>query len=463
MATLHESPAGDRAVLVKGAPEVVARRCDGVDMQALQREVESLASQGMRVLAVAAREAPSGTSELRLDDVASGLRLLGLLAMIDPPREEAIRAVEACRGAGITVKMITGDHRATAAAIGRQLGILSSTGALTGSELARMSDQELRRAAATVNVFARVAPEHKLRLVRALQDQGDVVAMTGDGVNDAPALKQANIGVAMGITGTAASKQAADVVLTDDNFASIAAAVEEGLRVYDNLIKSLAFVLPTNLGLALILLCAVAFFPYDVATAELLLPLTPLQLLWINLVVTVSLALPLAFEAQEVDVMRRQPRRPDEPVLSGFVLMRTAVVAVLMTAAAVGGFLWEYRAELTKGVAPALALAESQTIAVTTIIVFQCFYLANCRSLRSSFLSVGAFSNPAFYAGVATVLLLQIAFIYLPPANRLFGSAPLNLDAWTKALAIGAIILPAMIIEKRLIRPLGSRRREAVA
>jgi Ca2+-transporting ATPase len=272
-------------------------------------------------------------------------------------------------------------------------------------------------------------------------------------VNDAPALKQANIGVAMGITGTAASKQAADIVLTDDNFASIGAAVEEGRRVYDNLIKSLAFVLPTNLGLALILLCAVAFFPFHRETGELLLALSPIQLLWINLVATVSLAIPLAFEAQEPDVMRRPPRRAGEPVLGGFLLKRTAVVAVLMMAATVGVFLWEYFAELAKGVAPALALAESQTIAVTTIVVFQIFYLASCRSLRGSFASVGVFSNKMFYVGVALVLVLQAAFIYLPPANALFGSAPLNLDAWLKALAVGALILPAIMFEKRVIRP----------
>jgi Ca2+-transporting ATPase len=350
--------------------------------------------------------------------------------------------------------MITGDHRATAAAIGEQLGILTESGAVPGADLAKMNEDELRETAARVNVFARVAPEHKLRLVRALQHRGEIVAMTGDGVNDAPALKQANIGVAMGITGTAASKQAADVVLTDDNFASIEAAVEEGRRVYDNLIKSLAFVLPTNLGLALILLCAVAFFPFDRGSGELLLALSPIQLLWINLVATVSLALPLAFEAPEPGLMQRSPRRPNEPVLGPFVLKRTAVVALLMTAAAVGVFLWEYFSEVKQGVAHAVALAEAQTIAVTTIIVFQCFYLANCRSLRTSFLKVGAFTNKMFYIGVALVIVLQTAFIYLPPLNALFGSAPLNLPAILTSVAAGAVILPAMWIEKRFIRPL---------
>lgn len=373
--------------------------------------------------------------------------------MIDPPREEAIAAIEVCRKAGIVVKMITGDHPATAAAIGAQLGILTESGAVAGRDLAAMNQQELIEVVGHVNVFARVAPEHKLRLVRALQDRNEVVAMTGDGVNDAPALKQASIGVAMGITGTAASKQAADIVLTDDNFASIGAAVEEGRRVYDNLIKSLAFVLPTNLGLALILVCAVAFFPFNRETNELLLALSPIQLLWINLVATVSLALPLAFEAQEPDIMQRPPRRPGEPVLSGFLLKRTGLVALLMTVSSVGVFLWEYYAELARGVPPAVALAESQTIVVTTIIIFQCFYLANCRSLHHSFLSVGLFTNKLFYVGVAVVLALQAAFIYFPPANTLFGSAPLQADAWLKALLAGALIVPVIIFEKRVIRP----------
>jgi Ca2+-transporting ATPase len=457
MATLHTLPDGRRRIVVKGAPEVIARRCQDVDLESVQREVEHMAAKGMRVLASAACEVPREKQDLLHDDVASGLQLLGLVGMIDPPRDEAIQAVNVCHGAGIVVKMITGDHRATASAIGKQIGISENGDSLAGDDLARLDEEQLRDAAARVNVFARVAPEHKLRLVRALQQSGSVVAMTGDGVNDAPALKQANIGVAMGITGTAASKQAADIVLADDNFASIGAAVEEGRRVYDNLIKSLAFVLPTNLGLALILLCAVAFFPFDRESGELLLALSPIQLLWINLVATVSLALPLAFEAQEPDVMRRPPRKPNERVFGDFLLKRTTAVALLMTAATVGVFLWEYYAELSKGVAPALALAESQTISVTTIIIFQCFYLANCRSLRYSFISVGAFSNKMFYLGVALVLLLQAGFIYLPVAHAVFGSAPLSLEAWFKAVVVGALVLPAIAFEKQVLQPIAAR------
>ncbi|MFW5845763.1 MAG: HAD-IC family P-type ATPase, partial [Planctomycetota bacterium] len=281
MATLH---AGDGAatIYLKGAPEVVLARCvDVPDPDAVLHEVETLASQGMRVLAVARKRSGAAARTLQEADVASGLELLGLQGMIDPPRPEAIEAVAACRQAGVRVKMITGDHASTATAIGRQLGLVGAEDrAVTGAELAGITDADLPEVAQAHSVFARVAPEHKLRLVRALQARGEVTAMTGDGVNDAPALKQSNIGVAMGITGTAVSKEAADVVLTDDNFASIAAAVEEGRRVYDNLIKSLAFVLPTNLGLALILMAAVFFFP-EVDGVPLL-PMQPVQILWIN-------------------------------------------------------------------------------------------------------------------------------------------------------------------------------------
>jgi magnesium-transporting ATPase (P-type) len=316
--------------------------------------------------------------------------------MIDPPRPEAVAAVAACHRAGIEVKMITGDHKVTARAIGEELGLGSS--ALSGAELERLNDHELRLVAAKYSIFARVAPEHKLRLVRRLQAEGHVVAMTGDGVNDAPALKQADIGVAMGITGTSVSKEAADMVLVDDNFASITAAVEEGRRVYDNLIKALAFVLPTNLGLAAIFMVAVGFFPVEGGTA--LLPMLPTQVLWINLVASAALGLALAFEALEPGAMRRPPREPNAPLLSRFVVVRTALVALLMAAGAVGLFLVQYYGDLRAGIPAATALREAQTMAVTTVILFQMFYLLNCRSLRDSVLKIGLWSNPWVYVGI---------------------------------------------------------------
>jgi magnesium-transporting ATPase (P-type) len=457
MATLHDDAGGRRRIFLKGAPEVVLRRSapeGGATPEAVLAEVERLARQGMRVLAVAARDVPASQARIGEEDVAGGLRLLGLQGMIDPPREEAIAAVRACHEAGIVVKMITGDHPATAEAIGAQLG-LQKAGArgVTGAQLAGIDDAKLPEVAASTNVFARVAPEHKLRLVRALQARRQVVAMTGDGVNDAPALKQANIGVAMGITGTAVSKESADIVLTDDNFASIAAAVEEGRRVYDNLIKSLAFVLPTNLGLALILMFGVTFFPIQELGGKLvpLMAMLPTQLLWINLVATVSLALPLAFEAKEADVMLRAPRDPDAPVLSRFVVMRTGMVALLMAAGAIGLFLWEYRRELPS-MGHAVALAEAQTMAVNTVISFQIFYMLMCRTLTGSLRKVGLFSNRTVFLGIGTLVLLQAAFMYVPFMQRVFGTAPLSPEAIGLSVLVGAVVLPVVGLEKWLLQ-----------
>jgi magnesium-transporting ATPase (P-type) len=411
-----------------------------------------MAVQGMRVLALAARQPHSPLVDLAEEDADVGFTLLGLQAMIDPPRPEAVSAVGACHGAGITVKMITGDHRGTARAIGERLGLLGSDGAaLTGNELGELSEEELQGITKGTNVFARVAPEHKLRLIRSLRTQNEVAAMTGDGVNDAPALKQADIGVAMGITGTDVSKESADIVLTDDNFASIAAAVEEGRRVYDNLIKALAFVLPTNIGEALIILLAVVFFP--IVDGAPLLPMLPTQILWINLVATVALALPLAFEAMEPDVMRRPPRDPHEPVLNRFVLVRTALVALLMTAGAIGLFLFQYYGEVGQGMPDDLALREAQTMAVTTVILFQILYLLNCRSLRGSVVEIGLWANPWVYLGIGTLLLLQLAYVYLPFMNVLFGSAPLNLRAWIESLVVALVVLPIIGAEKWLRGP----------
>ncbi|XXF77234.1 HAD-IC family P-type ATPase [Myxococcaceae bacterium GXIMD 01537] len=449
MATLHADGEGMRQVFLKGAPEVVLRRCEE-DEDAVAPEVERLASLGMRVLAVARREVSVSLERLGPEDVEAGFRLLGLEGMIDPPREEALAAVKRCQAAGITVKMMTGDHQRTAEAIGAQLGLMGAGArGVTGAQLAKLDDARLGEAVASTNVFARVAPEHKLRLVRALQARGHVVAMTGDGVNDAPALEQSNIGVAMGVTGTSVSREAADIVLADDNFASIAAAVEEGRRVYDNLVKSLAFVLPTNLGLALILVFGVALFPIQrMGDAWVpLMAMLPTQLLWINLVATVSLALPLAFEAREPDVMRRPPRNPSAPVLSRFVLMRTFVVAVLMAAGGIGLFLWEFTRTLPlKG--HATALAEAQTMAVTTVIMFQVFYLLMCRSLTGSIFRLGLFSNPTIFIGIGALALLQAAFMYLPFMQRVFGTAPLDWASLGLSALVGAIILPVIAVEK---------------
>ena len=455
MATLNDVPDGEaakeRRVYLKGAPGVVLERCEEpagggpLDEEAALGEVERMSSRGIRVLALASKPA-SGLDAIEEPDAEGGFTFLGLVGMTDPPRQEAIEAIAACHDAGITVKMITGDYAGTAAAIGRQVGLIGedeTDAALTGRDLDRLSEEELQEAAGRTNVFARVAPEHKIRLVRALQKNGEVAAMTGDGVNDAPALKQADIGVAMGITGTDVSKESADVVLTDDNFATIAAAVEEGRRVYDNLRKALAFLLPTNLGEALIILLAVAFFPIT-AAGQALLPVQPVQILWVNLVAAVALGLPLAFEAKEPDIMSRPPLDPKRQILDRFLLFRTVLVGLLMTAGAIGLFLLRYfGSEELSG-----DLASAQTAAVTTIILFQIFYLLECRSLRGSWLKMGLFSNRWIYVGIGAILVLQLGFVYLPFMNVLFGSAPLSPVDWLWATLAALVVLPVVEVEK---------------
>ncbi len=451
MVTLHKTHHGANLLVMKGAPEVVLKRCMfSTTEQSLEIEdqVRRLAGEGLRVLAFAKLESHSPL----IADVPlqQGLTYLGLQAMIDPARPEAVDAIRDCHSAGIVVKMITGDHKETAVAIARQLGIDNGGPAVSGEELSRISDDDLPSVAIRSNVFARVAPEHKLRLVRAIQSQGQVVAMTGDGVNDAPALKQANIGVAMGITGTSVSKEAAELVLTDDNFATIRVAVEEGRRVYDNLVKSLAFVLPTNLGEALIILVSVVFFP--MMGSEVLMPILPVQILWINLVATVTLAIPLAFEAKEADIMKRKPRPMSESLFGPFLIWRTFLVAVLMTAGAIGLFWVEFNSLLAEGVDSGMALRQAQTIAVTTIIFFQIFYLFNCRSIKHSVFSVGFFSNRAIFIGVIALLLMQVAFVHAPILNILFSSEPLSLSCWLRAAAVGVLVLPVIALEKYLYK-----------
>lgn len=453
MATLNGGY--DNRIVLKGAPEVVLKRCDShwsghtLEHEQIVSEIEKLGAKGMRVLAVAQRNHNSQMPfELNDTDVQNGFAFVGLIGMIDPPRAEAIEAIEACHQAGIVVKMITGDHKATARSIGMDLGLSSKGEVVTGIELSKMDDDQLLETVKRTNIFARVAPEHKLRLVKALQRDNQIVAMTGDGVNDAPSLKQSNIGVAMGITGTSVSKESSDIVLANDNFASISAAVEEGRRVYDNLLKSLAFLLPTNLGLAFILVYGIMFFPFNPVTKELLLPMLPTQLLWINLVAAVALALPLAFEVMEPNVMRRPPRKPDEPLFNAFVTFRVVFVSLLMTLGTILVFNWHYARSLDQNVEPQLALAEAQTLAVTFVIVFQIFYMINCRSLKKSVLKIGVFSNKFVFWGIGTVALLQAVYIYTPVMQQVFGTSPLSLNDILVVLAAGFAIFPIIALEK---------------
>lgn len=456
MATLNGET--ERRIIIKGAPEVIMKRCavhiggSPLEIQQILAQIELMGSKGMRVLAVAQKD--FNKTELSDIGVQDGFQFIGLLGMIDPPRAEAVEAIKLCHDAGIVVKMITGDHRATARSIGMEIGLSESGDVVTGVELSKMDDETLKETAANTNIFARVAPEHKLRLVKALQNSNQIVAMTGDGVNDAPALKQSNIGVAMGITGTSVSKESADIVLADDNFSSISAAVEEGRRVYDNLLKSLAFLLPTNLGLALILVYGIMFFPFNPLTKELLLPMLPTQLLWINLVAAIALALPLAYEVKELEVMKRPPRRPDEPLFNAFVTFRVFFVSILMTAGTLLLFSREYSNALNEGIEASIALSRSQTIAVTFVIVFQVFYMIICRSLKDSVFKIGFFSNRKVFVGIAIIVVLHSLFIYTPFMQKVFGTTALDLRDLMVAIGVGFLIFPIIGLEKLIVRKL---------
>ena len=455
MATLHQSPSGDKIIYLKGAPESVVpllkhfETSSGLSIhEEVRTESLALAETGMRVLAFASKKLQDANSSVISEEDLNEFDFLGIQAMSDPTRLEVKDAINACHNAGITIKMITGDHPATAVAIGTELCLINAERVLTGKELQNMSEEELSEAAKNTNIFARVSPEDKLNLVKALQSHGEVVAMTGDGVNDAPALKRADIGVAMGITGTAVSKEASDMILANDNFNSIKAAVEEGRRVFDNLLKSIIFVLPTSIGLGLVILVAVLFFPSE--NGILLLPMQPVQVLWINLITAVSLALPLAMEVMEPDVMNRPPRKPDKPLLSPFIIFRMIMVSSIMAGGTIGLFLWEYTSELARGTEQLLAISEAQTMAVTSMVLFQVFYLIDCRSLKFSVRKIGLFSNPTIYLGIGVVMLVQTAFVYVPFMNSWFHSSPLKAEAWGLSAAVAFSIMIVIGIEKWL-------------
>lgn len=448
----------DNLAILKGAPETVLQQCSlpSQKMELIQSAIETYARQGLRVIAVASVNMDDQDQFLS-DRINKVFDFAGLVGMKDPPRAEAVESIRVCRDAGIIVKMITGDHPVTAEAIGRDLGLLhSGQRAVQGGDLEQMSDCELLAALDSTNVIARVSPEHKLRIVENLQSIGHIVAMTGDGVNDAPALKRADIGVAMGISGTDVSRDAAKIVLLDDNFASIAAAVEEGRRVYDNIIKSIAFILPTNLGLACTLSASMFLFPTVPVDGinELLLAMSPSQTLWINLVASVTLSIPLAFEKMEPGAMKRKPRTLGEPVFSRFLVIRMITVALLMATGACSLFLWEYFRIMGAGTITSkmhlTALSEAQTICVTCIVFTQSFYLIGCRSLKQNLLSQGVLSNPSVYAGISVLLLLQSCFIYLPPLQKLFNSKPIDPQGWLDALLIGTLVIPLLFLEKKM-------------
>ena len=447
MATLHRLSQDESSTVIylKGAAETILEKCanqledNGLQPLATEsvvREIDRLTADGKRVLAFARKKVPDSKKEMKHQDVASHLTFIGLQAMIDPPRQEAVAAVASCRQAGILVKMITGDHPATAAAIARQVGLVPDevgpADALTGRQLEALDNGEFIEAAIETAVFARVSPEQKLRLVEALQARGHVVAMTGDGVNDAPALKKADIGVAMGLAGTEVAKEAADMVLTDDNFSTIEAAVEEGRGVFDNLTKFIVWTLPTNLGEGLVILVAILL--------GITLPILPVQILWINMTTAGFLGLMLAFEPKEPGIMQRHPRNPSTPILTGRLTGRILLVGLLLLIGAFGLF----ETELIYG-----ANAETaRTVAVNAFVVIELCYLFNCRSLSKSVFALGFFTNLWVFIGVAAMLLLQILYTYLPVMNTLFKSSPIGAASWTRIGAAGLLAFLIVELEK---------------
>ena len=449
MVTLHHHHREDQRsfILLKGAPERVLAVCDRergrdgdrpIDHAGWEARMNAIAARGQRLLALAVKEVEAGKRTLAFADVEDGgLTLLAVCGIIDPPRAEAIDAVRECQQAGIRVKMITGDHAVTARAIADELGIDTRGGVMAGHELEPLSDAEIEALVRTVDVFARATPEHKLRLVRAIQANGQVVAMTGDGVNDAPALKRADVGVAMGIKGTEAAREAAEMVLADDNFASIVHAVEEGRTVYDNLRKAILFLLPTNGGEGLTIMAAVLL--------GLTLPLLPAQVLWVNMVTAVTLGLALAFEPAEPGLMKRRPRPPGTPILSGFLLWRVVFVSALLLAGTFGHFLWLEQ--------QGAAVEVARTVAINTLVTGELVYLFNSRYLLEPvFNRAGLLGSRAVLIAVAVLVVLQGLFTYAPPMQALFGTAAIGWDEWGLILAFGVALFLVVEVEKALFR-----------
>ncbi|MFW5926570.1 MAG: cation-translocating P-type ATPase [Wenzhouxiangella sp.] len=446
MATAHEN-----RLIAKGAPETIIARCNGqlgkdgcekLDEAWWERELERLAADGLRVLALAEeRDGPDPGRSIEPDDIDQQLCLLGLVAFEDPPRQQVPDAIVACHQAGITVKMITGDHAATASAIARKLGIEGDASTLTGPELERLDDKELIERVHATNVYARTSPEHKLRLVKALQAHDEVVAMTGDGANDAPALKRADIGVAMGIKGTEASRQAAEMVLADDNFASIASGIEEGRGVYDNIRKAILFILPTNAAEGLVIAVAIM--------AGFVLPITPVQILWVNMATAITLALALAFEPTEGEVMKRPPRPTEQGLITRFVALRILWVGVVLTGLTFALFHWSVTGTGDEALA--------RTLAVNLLVAGEIVYLFNCRRWLAPSLTLEALlANRWAWVLVGILIVMQAGITYLPAAQLVFGTT--GLDVWHWLLVL-ALVLPLLFLvegEKWLWRRAGT-------
>ena len=447
MATLHEID-GEDVLLVKGAPDRLLEMCHRVrdngedselDVERWEERIHELSSRGLRVLAIA--EKPIGSvNELTDEHAEEELVLLGLVGLLDPPRDEAIEAVEDCLAAGIRPVMITGDHAVTALAIAKQLGLAHTERAISGREIEAMSDEDLEEVILEVDVFARASPEHKLRLVKAMQAQGGICAMTGDGVNDGPALKRADVGVAMGIQGTEAAKEASEMVLADDNFATIVGAIRQGRKVYDNIRKTITFILPTNGGQGLAIMLAVL--------AGTSLPVTPLQALWVNMVVAVTLGLALAFEDAEQDIMTRQPRDPKASLLDLFLLWRVVFVSLLLLLGVFGMFSW---LQVQGG-----SIELARTGAVNMLVMGSAAYLINSRYLLRSTLSLtGIFGSRPVWGSIGIIVMLQLGWTYLPFMQVIFGSEGLSPSHWGVILVGSLAVYLIVEAEKYVLRARG--------
>jgi magnesium-transporting ATPase (P-type) len=453
MATLHHDHAGHGFAYIKGAPERLLEMCNKQrlggedvpsDIDYWLQKMDAMARRGQRVLAIASRAAANTHCELTFADLETGLTLLGIVGIIDPAREDAIRAVNRCQSAGIEVKMITGDHAVTAVAIGTQMGIGDGETVLAGHEIEAMDDEQLRAAVDGVDIFARSSPEHKLRLVRAMQANEHVVAMTGDGVNDAPALKRADVGIAMGQQGTEVAKEAAEMVLADDNFASIANAVEEGRTVYDNLKKAILFILPTNGGEALTIIAAIALGRA--------LPITPVQILWVNMITAVTLALALAFEPPEKGVMQRPPRNPHEALLTPMFIWRILFVSLILVAGTFGLFIWERN--------QGADIEFARTVAVNTLVMFEIFYLFNSRYILDPVLNrAGLVGNRYALVAVGLLLVFQLCFTYLGAMQTLFGTAAIDAPTWGRIVLVASSVFILVELEKYLVQFVHDRRK----
>jgi potassium/sodium efflux P-type ATPase len=443
MATLSEVD-DDVYVYMTGAPERVIEMCDTqftadgekkIDKEFWEKKMEEIAANGQRLLGAAFKKTDKNRKEIEKDDLEKNKTFLGVIGIIDPPRDETVAAIKECKEAGVEVKMITGDHAITAKSIGKEIGIGDGEKVMTGKELEEMSDEEMQKIVNEYDVYARTSPEHKLRLVTALQANGKLAAMTGDGVNDAPALKKANIGIAMGIKGTEVSKDAAEMVLADDNFATIVNAIEEGRTVYDNIRKALLFILPTNGAEALVLMSAILL--------GIIMPITPAQILWVHMVTAVTLALALSFEPMEEKVMERPPRSSDAPILGKLFIWRISFVSFLIGGLTLAMFKYIQSLELGENVA--------RTIAVNTLVAGQLFYLFNCRKIKLPSLGKGFFNNEYSFIAAGALIILQMLFVYAPFMNTFFETEGIDASLWLYPLAAGIVVFISVELEKFII------------